>query len=81
MHLLARPEMKELSHDLVVKEAQIEYLISVLPGIGNSEKRQVERLKELEVELGLAEKEREEAGKVLEEVRGRLDGVIGLVRR
>jgi mediator of RNA polymerase II transcription subunit 21 len=73
--------MKELSHDLVVKEAQIEYLISVLPGIGNSEQRQVERLKELEAELAVAEKERAEAGMVLEEVKERLDGVVGLVRR
>lgn len=50
--------MRELAQDLVVKEQQIEYLVNSLPGIGTSEAQQERRMRELEVELRAAEKER-----------------------
>lgn len=54
--------LRELARDLVVKEQQIEYLIKVLPGIGNSARDQNDRIKQLEQELKDVEKERKQAG-------------------
>ncbi len=65
----------------MLKEQQIEVLISVLPGIGTSERDQEERLKALEAELRVAEEERARAVREKEEVLERLDGVIRGVRR
>lgn len=65
----------------MLKEQQIEFLISVLPGIGTSERDQEERLKALEAELRVAEEERARAVREKEEVLERLDGVIRGVRR
>ncbi|KAJ5084033.1 hypothetical protein NUU61_008612 [Penicillium alfredii] len=70
---------RELARDLIIKEQQIEYLISVLPGIGASEAEQEARIRELEVQLRDVEKER--AGKVreLRKLRDRLENVLGAV--
>lgn len=65
----------------MLKEQQIEYLISVLPGIGTSQREQEERLKVLEAELRVAEEERAKAVREKEEVLERLDRVIRGVRR
>jgi mediator of RNA polymerase II transcription subunit 21 len=72
---------KELAQDLILKEQQIEYLISVLPGLGNSERDQEEMIRQLEVELKEAEARRKEALKEKEAVLARLESVIRGVKR
>lgn len=72
---------RELAQDLILKEQQIEFLISVLPGLENSENDQEETIKQLEKELRLAEIERQKADKEREQVLARLDNVIRSVRR
>ncbi|KAK1143527.1 Mediator of RNA polymerase II transcription subunit 21 [Aspergillus melleus] len=72
---------RELARDLVIKEQQIEYLISVLPGIDSSEEQQERRIKELEKELRGVEEEREERMRELGRLRKRLEGVLGAVER
>ena len=53
--------LRELSHDLVLKEQQIELLISELPGLGTSEAQQMHRMQALERKLDAVEADREEA--------------------
>jgi mediator of RNA polymerase II transcription subunit 21 len=66
---------------LIFKEQQIEYLISVLPGLENSEKYQEQMIRQLEEELKLAEEQRKEAMKGKEAVLARLENVIRSVKR
>jgi mediator of RNA polymerase II transcription subunit 21 len=66
---------------LILKEQQIEYLISVLPGLENSEKDQERMIRQLEEELKVAEEKRKEAVKEKEDVLARLEGVIRSVKR
>lgn len=72
---------RELAQDLILKEQQIEYLISVLPGLENSERDQEEMIRQLEVELKEAEVRRKEALKEKEAVLARLESVIKSVKR
>ncbi|KAK2758232.1 RNA polymerase II mediator complex subunit [Arachnomyces sp. PD_36] len=72
---------RELARDLIIKEQQIEYLISVLPGIGSSEAEQEARIKELEKEVRDVEVERREKRRELRRLKGRLDEVLGAVGR
>lgn len=72
---------RELAQDLILKEQQIEYLISSLPGLGNSERDQEQAIRQLEEELKAAEEERKEALKEREEVLQRLDAVIRTIKR
>ncbi|KAH8912215.1 RNA polymerase II transcription mediator [Coniochaeta sp. PMI_546] len=71
----------ELARDLIVKEQQIEYLISSLPGLDNSERDQEQSIKDLEEELKVAETQRLEAVKEKDEVLAKLDQVLRSVRR
>ncbi|KND93352.1 Mediator of RNA polymerase II transcription subunit 21 [Tolypocladium ophioglossoides CBS 100239] len=73
--------LKELSRDLIVKEQQIEYLISSLPGLDNSEKDQERNIKDLEEDLKAAEAQRQEALKERDQILSELDGVIRSIRR
>lgn len=68
---------RELARDLVIKEQQIEYLISVLPGIGSSEKEQEGRIHELEGDLRAVEDERERKVRELRVLRRKLERVLG----
>lgn len=70
---------RELARDLIIKEQQIEYLISVLPGIGASEAEQEARIRELESQLREVEKERVAKAEELKQLRGRLEDVLGAV--
>lgn len=72
---------KELAQDLIIKEQQIEALISMLPGLDNSEEDQEDTIRQLEEELMAAEKKRKEAVKEKEAVLARLEGVIRSVKR
>ncbi|KAL2851981.1 mediator complex, subunit Med21 [Aspergillus pseudoustus] len=70
---------RELARDLVIKEQQIEYLVSVLPGIGSSEAEQEGRIRTLEKELRAAEEERAKRVQELRVLRRRVEGVLGAV--
>ena len=72
---------KELAQDLIIKEQQIEALISMLPGLDNSEKDQQDTIRQLEEELMTAEQKRKEAAKEKEAVLARLESVIRSARR
>ena len=73
--------MSELSRDLITKEQQIEYLISMLPGLQNSKQDQDRLIKELEEELKAAEADRQVALKERDQVLAELDKVIRSIRR
>lgn len=73
--------MSELSQDLITKEQQIEYLISMLPGLQNSEQDQERSIRELEDELKAAESQRQEALRERDQILGELDNVIKRIRR
>lgn len=73
--------MIELSRDLVIKEQQIEVLISSLPGLDNSETDQEKYIKELEDDLKAAEAQRQEAIKEKDQILAELDAVIRSIRR
>ncbi|GFF35948.1 mediator of RNA polymerase II transcription subunit 21 [Aspergillus udagawae] len=70
---------RELARDLIIKEQQIEYLISVLPGIDSSEAEQEKRIRELESELRRVEEERELKMRELKRLRRTLENVLRAV--
>ncbi|KAI1430241.1 mediator of RNA polymerase II transcription subunit 21 [Xylaria sp. FL1777] len=76
-----RAAQVELAQDLITKEQQIELLISILPGLDNSEQDQERNIRELEEELKVAEAQRQEAIKEREETLAKLDTVIRSIRR
>jgi mediator of RNA polymerase II transcription subunit 21 len=77
-----KADIDELSQDIVTKEQQLEYLVEHLPGIGTSERAQVERMKELEKELEAVEVERKgvagEKGGMVRVLEGLVSGVGGM---
>lgn len=76
-----RAGLDELSCDLILKEQQIEYLISLLPGLNKSEQDQEHTIKDLEDDLKVAEAQRQEAIKERDSILAQLDVVIRSVRR
>lgn len=76
-----KSNMVELSQDLITKEQQIEYLISMLPGLDNSEQDQERNIRELEEELKIAEAQRLEAIGERAAIKNKLDEVIRSIRR
>ncbi|KAM5447441.1 Mediator of RNA polymerase II transcription subunit 21 [Microsporum audouinii] len=72
---------RELARDLIIKEQQIEYLISVLPGIGSSEAEQEARIRQLADELRLAEKVRKQKRRQMRKLAERVDGLLEAVSR
>ncbi|MCJ1474454.1 RNA polymerase II mediator complex subunit [Lambiella insularis] len=72
---------RELAHDLVLKQKQIEALINTLPGIEKSEEDQTRRIKELDVELRQMEEERREVVEEKERLLERVEAVIAQVKR
>lgn len=76
-----RAAQVELARDLITKEQQIELLISILPGLDNSEQDQERNIRELEEELKVAEAQRQEAIKEREETMAKLNAVICSIRR
>lgn len=73
--------LRELSRDLVLKEQQIEVIISRLPGIGTSRGEQERRIRALEEEGGRVDEEVRQAGRVKAELVRRVEGAILGVRR
>ncbi|KAI9736091.1 MAG: RNA polymerase II mediator complex subunit [Claussenomyces sp. TS43310] len=72
---------RELAQDLILKEQQIEFLISKLPGLTHSERYQEHRIQELEDELRAAEQRRQVAIKEKEALLAKLEEVIRSVKR
>ncbi|KAF2732719.1 hypothetical protein EJ04DRAFT_535870 [Polyplosphaeria fusca] len=72
-----RADIAELSRDMVTKEQQLEYLIERLPGIGTSERQQVERMRELEGELEGLEGERQRAVEEKASMARKIEGLVG----
>ncbi|TDZ27081.1 Mediator of RNA polymerase II transcription subunit 21, partial [Colletotrichum trifolii] len=67
--------------DLIIKEQQIEVLISTLPGLDSSEADQERYIQELEEELKVAEAQRQDAIKEKDQILAKLDEVIRSIRR
>ncbi|KAF3482820.1 uncharacterized protein GIQ15_02144 [Arthroderma uncinatum] len=72
---------RELARDLIIKEQQIEYLISVLPGIGSSEAEQEARIRHLADELREAEKVRRRKRRQMKKLAEKVDGLLEAVSR
>ena len=65
----------------MLKVKQIEYLISVLPGVENSQVQQEARIVDLDAELRTVLKERKKAEAEREIWLGSVNGVLGGLRR
>lgn len=76
-----RAGLLELSRDLIIKEQQIEALITTLPGLDSSEVDQERYIRELGEEVRVAEIQRQDAIKAKREVMNKLDTVVRAVRR
>ena len=72
---------RELAKDLVMREQQIELLISTLPGLDQTPEQQENRIKELEEELKVEEEKRKEAVNDKELLLAKLEEAIRSIRR
>ncbi|KAK7728227.1 RNA polymerase II mediator complex subunit [Cytospora paraplurivora] len=71
----------ELARDLIVKEQQIEFIVSSLPGLENNAEAQERSIRELEEELRTAEAQRRTAIREMNAVQEQLDQVIRGTKR
>ena len=72
---------RELAQDLILREQQIEYLISKLPGLDHSEQDQEQRILELEGKLKIEGEKRKVAAKEKDVILGKLEEVIRNIKR
>lgn len=72
---------RELAQDLLLKIKQIEYLTTVLPGVEKSQEKQEARIADLDAELRQALKERKKAEEERRTWLGKVDGIIGGIKR
>lgn len=73
--------LRELARDLILREQQMELLISSLPGLEESEEDQVGRIRKAEEELRKVEEERRKAVEEKERLLEVLGEVIRSVKR
>jgi mediator of RNA polymerase II transcription subunit 21 len=71
----------EIARDLIVQAQRIEYLVSELPGLQNSEVDQLRIIAGLEEEIAGLEAQRAQAVREAEEVLAQLDGLLRRVQR
>jgi mediator of RNA polymerase II transcription subunit 21 len=71
----------ELAQDLILKEQQIEYLVSMLPGLDNSEADQIKRIQQLKEELKAEEELHEQALKQHAATVAKVESIIRNVKR
>ncbi|KAK3306654.1 mediator complex, subunit Med21 [Chaetomium strumarium] len=71
----------EIANDLVNHARLIEALVSALPGLDNSERDQLQMIRDLEEEIAEVETQRLEAVKERDEVLEQLDGLLKTVLR
>lgn len=71
----------EMARDLVIKEQQIEHLISILPGLNMNTAQQNERIRALESELSTVEQTRRAKREELAVLKDNVDELLGAVGR
>jgi mediator of RNA polymerase II transcription subunit 21 len=71
----------ELARDMILQEQRIEYLVSELPGLENSERDQMRIIGGLEEEIAGLEAQRLEAVRERDEVFGQLEALVQSLRR
>ena len=76
-----RDGQAEIARDLIVQAQRIEYLVSELPGLQNSERDQLRIIGGLEEEIAGLEGQRLEAVRERDEVFGQLDRLLRSVQR
>jgi mediator of RNA polymerase II transcription subunit 21 len=76
-----RDGQAEVARDMIVQAQRIEYLVSELPGLQNSERDQLRIISGLEEEIAGLEAQRLEAVRERDEVFGQLDALVRSLQR
>jgi mediator of RNA polymerase II transcription subunit 21 len=71
----------EIARDLIYQAQRIEYLVSELPGLQNSERDQLRIIQGLEEEIAGLEAQRQEAVRERDEVFAQLDALVRSLQR